>query len=58
VPFADSQGCRIYYRLEGAANRPLLVLVHALDWRGCGSERRVRRVTTAAAAYVLGYAAS
>jgi|ERR1019366_2846600 hypothetical protein len=44
--------------MEGAANRPLLVLVHALDWRGCGSERRVRRVTTAAAAYVLGYAAS
>lgn len=30
MPFADSEGCRIYYRLEGAANRPLLVLVHAL----------------------------
>jgi 3-oxoadipate enol-lactonase/4-carboxymuconolactone decarboxylase len=30
VPFADSEGCRIYYRLEGASTRPLLVLVHAL----------------------------
>jgi 3-oxoadipate enol-lactonase/4-carboxymuconolactone decarboxylase len=30
VPFADSQGCRIYYRLEGAPGRPLLVLAHAL----------------------------
>jgi len=30
VPFADSQGCRIYYRLEGGASKPLLVLVHAL----------------------------
>jgi len=30
VPFADSGGCRIYYRLEGAAGRPLLVLVHSL----------------------------
>jgi len=30
VPFADSQGCRVYYRLEGGAGKPLLVLVHAL----------------------------
>jgi 3-oxoadipate enol-lactonase / 4-carboxymuconolactone decarboxylase len=30
VPFADSEGCRIYYRLEGVAHRPLLVLVHSL----------------------------
>ena len=30
MPFADSQGCRIYYRLEGAATKPLLVLVHSL----------------------------
>jgi 3-oxoadipate enol-lactonase/4-carboxymuconolactone decarboxylase len=30
VPFADSQGCRIYYRLEGVASKPLLVLVHSL----------------------------
>jgi 3-oxoadipate enol-lactonase/4-carboxymuconolactone decarboxylase len=30
VPFADSQGCRIYYRLEGLSTRPLLVLVHTL----------------------------
>ena len=30
MPFADSEGCRIYYRLEGAAARPLLVLVHSL----------------------------
>jgi 3-oxoadipate enol-lactonase / 4-carboxymuconolactone decarboxylase len=30
VPFADSEGCRIYYRLEGASTRPLLVLVHSL----------------------------
>jgi len=30
VPFANSQGCRIYYRLEGSAEKPLLVLVHAL----------------------------
>jgi len=30
VPFADSQGCRIYYRLEGSPANPLLVLVHAL----------------------------
>jgi 3-oxoadipate enol-lactonase/4-carboxymuconolactone decarboxylase len=30
VPFADSQGCRIYYRLEGVPGRPLLVLVHSL----------------------------
>ena len=30
MPFATSQGCRIYYRLEGSAQKPLLVLVHAL----------------------------
>jgi len=30
VPFANSQECRIYYRLEGSARKPLLVLVHAL----------------------------
>jgi 3-oxoadipate enol-lactonase/4-carboxymuconolactone decarboxylase len=30
VPFTDSAGCRIYYRLEGTAARPLLVLVHSL----------------------------
>ena len=30
VPFADSEGCRIYYRLEGVAGRPLLVLAHSL----------------------------
>lgn len=30
MPFADSQGCRIYYRLEGVAGRPLVVLVHSL----------------------------
>jgi 3-oxoadipate enol-lactonase / 4-carboxymuconolactone decarboxylase len=30
VPFANSQGCRIYYRLEGTPARPLLVLVHSL----------------------------
>jgi 3-oxoadipate enol-lactonase / 4-carboxymuconolactone decarboxylase len=30
VPFADSEGCRIYYRLEGASSRPLLVLAHSL----------------------------
>ena len=30
MPFADSNGCRIYYRLEGSAAKPLLVLVHAL----------------------------
>lgn len=30
MPFANSQGCRIYYRLEGFAGKPLLVLVHAL----------------------------
>ena len=30
MPFADSQGCRIYYRLEGVASKPLLVLVHSL----------------------------
>jgi 3-oxoadipate enol-lactonase/4-carboxymuconolactone decarboxylase len=30
MPFANSDGCRIYYRLEGAASAPLLVLVHSL----------------------------
>jgi 3-oxoadipate enol-lactonase/4-carboxymuconolactone decarboxylase len=30
MAFADSQGCRIYYRLEGSPDKPLLVLVHAL----------------------------
>jgi len=30
VPFANSNGCRIYYRLEGSAGSPLLVLVHSL----------------------------
>lgn len=30
MPFADSEGCRIYYRLEGVSTRPLLVLVHSL----------------------------
>ncbi len=30
MPFADSDGCRIYFRLEGLATRPLLVLVHSL----------------------------
>jgi 3-oxoadipate enol-lactonase/4-carboxymuconolactone decarboxylase len=30
MPFAVSQGCRIYYRLEGSPGKPLLVLVHAL----------------------------
>ncbi len=30
MPFVDSNGCRIYYRLEGLASKPLLVLVHSL----------------------------
>jgi len=30
MPFAVSQGCRIYYRLEGSPEKPLIVLVHAL----------------------------
>ena len=30
MPFAASQGCRIYYRLEGSPDKPLLVLAHAL----------------------------
>lgn len=30
MPFANSDGCRIYYRLEGAGSGPLLVLVHSL----------------------------
>jgi 3-oxoadipate enol-lactonase/4-carboxymuconolactone decarboxylase len=30
MPFVTSQDTRIYYRLEGRADRPLLVLVHSL----------------------------
>jgi 3-oxoadipate enol-lactonase / 4-carboxymuconolactone decarboxylase len=30
MPFAISEGARIFYRLEGAADKPLLVLVHSL----------------------------
>jgi 3-oxoadipate enol-lactonase/4-carboxymuconolactone decarboxylase len=30
MPFAVSEGCRIYYRLEGAPGGPPLVLVHSL----------------------------
>jgi 3-oxoadipate enol-lactonase/4-carboxymuconolactone decarboxylase len=30
MPFANKQGCRIYYRLDGSAQKPLLVLAHAL----------------------------
>ena len=30
MPFAHSQGCRIYYRLEGSASKPMLVFVHSL----------------------------
>ena len=30
MPFAISEGTRIFYRLEGAAAKPLLVLVHSL----------------------------
>jgi 3-oxoadipate enol-lactonase/4-carboxymuconolactone decarboxylase len=30
VPFTNSQGCRIYYRLEGSPAKPLLVLAHSL----------------------------
>ncbi len=30
MPFAISEGARIYYRLEGAAGKPLLVMVHSL----------------------------
>lgn len=30
MPFVDSQGCRIYFRLEGLPTRPLLVLIHSL----------------------------
>ena len=30
MAFSVSHGCRIYYRLEGSADKPLLVLVHAL----------------------------
>ena len=32
MPYVHSQGCRIYYRLEGSGSKPLLVLVHSL---GC-----------------------
>lgn len=30
MPYAISEGVRIFYRLEGAADKPLLVLVHSL----------------------------
>jgi len=30
MPFAISEGARIFYRLEGAAEKPLLVFVHSL----------------------------
>ena len=30
MPFAGAVGSRIYYRLEGSASRPLLVLAHSL----------------------------
>jgi 3-oxoadipate enol-lactonase/4-carboxymuconolactone decarboxylase len=30
MPFAISEGARVFYRLEGAAEKPLLVLVHSL----------------------------
>jgi len=30
MPFASSQGIRIYHRLEGSPQKPMLVLVHAL----------------------------
>ena len=30
MPYAASNGCRIYYRLEGSPRSPLLVLAHAL----------------------------
>jgi 3-oxoadipate enol-lactonase / 4-carboxymuconolactone decarboxylase len=30
MPFAISEGARIFYRLEGSADKPLLVLVHSL----------------------------
>ncbi|MFN7925380.1 MAG: 3-oxoadipate enol-lactonase [Bryobacteraceae bacterium] len=30
MPFARSQGCRIYYRVDGHAALPLLVMVHSL----------------------------
>jgi hypothetical protein len=29
MPFAISEGARIFYRLEGSADKPLLVLVHS-----------------------------
>ena len=30
MPFADLNGLRTYYRLEGAADKPVLVLCHSL----------------------------
>jgi 3-oxoadipate enol-lactonase/4-carboxymuconolactone decarboxylase len=30
MPFSVSRGCRIYYRLEGSPDKPLLVLAHSL----------------------------
>ena len=30
MPFAISEGARIFYRLEGSAEKPLLVMVHSL----------------------------
>ena len=30
MPLADSQDCRIYFRMEGSRSKPLLVLVHSL----------------------------
>jgi pimeloyl-ACP methyl ester carboxylesterase len=30
MPFTESNGCRIYYRLEGPPSQPLLVLAHSL----------------------------
>ena len=32
MPFVTKDNCRLYYRLEGFASKPLLVLVHSL---GC-----------------------
>ena len=39
MPFAISEGARIFYRLEGAADRPLLVLVHSLGVDHVGQHR-------------------
>ena len=30
MPFIESQSCRIYFRLEGSAKKPLLLLIHSL----------------------------